>query len=674
MSASAAVVDEIMRLRDLIEYHSRLYHVLDAPEISDDEYDALMRRLEALEAEHPELVVPTSPTQRVGAAPLSEFGAVRHEIPMLSLNDAFSAGEVRQWYDRVQRLLGLQPGQQFDVTAEPKIDGLAISITYVDGAFAQAATRGDGYTGEDVTPNVRTIRAIPLRIPADGSLPPAICEVRGEVYMRLRQFRELNERRAARGEPPFANPRNASAGSVRQLDSRVTAERPLTFYGYGLGRVSGVTLRTQWETLEYLRRLGVPVSPDARLLHSLDEALAYCQDWMARRDELPYEADGMVLKVNEVERQTDLGVVGRAPRWAIAFKFPPREETTRLLSIEVNVGRTGVVTPYAVLEPVNIGGVIVKQASLHNEDYVREKDIRLGDVVVVARAGDVIPQVVAPIPSLRSGSEVPFAMPADCPSCGQPLVRDPDEAATYCTNLECPAQLERHLEYFASRGAMDIEGLGEKVAQQLARHGLVRDVADIYSLTMEQLLALDGFGEKRAAALLASIDASKQRPVARLLIGLGIRRVGEVVAQALASHFGSVAALATATEDEIKAVAGVGPFTAAAVRDWFSRETNLRVVDKLSRAGVRMAEEAATGPRQGPLSGKTVVVTGRLATLSRDEAKRAIVAAGGKVVDSVSKKTDFVVVGEDPGSKLERALALGVPTLDETQFLALLRP
>ncbi|MHB0877716.1 MAG: NAD-dependent DNA ligase LigA [Anaerolineae bacterium] len=674
MTAPASVSEEIESLRNLIRYHARRYHILDAPEISDAEYDGLMRRLEELEAQYPELVTPTSPTQRVGAPPLSAFRPVRHELPMLSLSDAFTVDEVRQWYERVQRLLGLEPERQFDVTAEPKMDGLAISITYENGVLTQAATRGDGYAGEDVTANIRTVRAIPLAIPADDSVPtPALCEVRGEVYMRLRQFHEFNQRRAERGETLFANPRNAAAGSVRQLDSRITAGRPLTFCGYGLGRMTGFTPRTQWETLGYLRQIGIPVSDDARLLHSLEETVAYCLEWMGRREALPYEADGMVLKVDDLALQQDLGVVGRAPRGQIAFKFPPREATSKLRSIEVNVGRTGVVTPYAVLDPVNIGGVVVRQASLHNEDYIKERDIRLGDTVVVARAGDVIPQVVMPIPSLRDGDEVPFAMPAGCPSCGQPLVRQPDEAGTYCTNVRCPAQLERHLEYWASRGTMDIEGLGEKVSQQLVRSGLVHDVADIYSLTKEQLLALEGFGEKRADALLANIEVSKQRPLTRLLVSLGIRRVGGVVAQALADYFGSVEALATASEADIQVVPGLGPYTASAVCDWFSRETNLRVVEKLRRAGVRMGDGKKAPPKDGPLAGKSLVVTGRLASMSRDEARRAIIDAGGKAVESVSKKTDYVVVGEEPGSKYERALALGVATLTEEEFVKLLQ-
>ena len=673
MAELQALREEAEELRTLLRYHAYRYYVLDSPEISDAEYDRLMRRLEELEAQHPELVTPDSPTQRVGAPPLVEFATVTHEVPMTSLTDAFSDDEVRQWFQRVQRLLDLAPDEQVDLVVEPKVDGLAISILYENGVLTRAATRGDGITGEDVTPNVKTVRAIPLRVPVDGSFqPPTRCEVRGEVYLPLRAFHDLNRRRAQRGEPLFANPRNAAAGSVRQLDSRVTAERPLSFFGYGLVLVDGSEVRSQWQALQYIKRLGLPVSEDARLMHSLDEAIQYCQTWMERRDKLPYEADGMVIKVNEYALQERLGIVGRAPRWAVAFKFPPREETTRVLAIAVNVGRTGVVTPYAILEPVNIGGVIVKQATLHNEDYIKDRDIRIGDTVTVARAGDVIPEVVAPIVSLRTGAEREFEMPRTCPSCGEPLVRPEDEVATYCTNASCPAQLARHLEYFASRDAMDIEGLGEKVAQLLVRTGLVHDIADIYFISKEQLLELEGFAEKRAESLLAAIIASKERPLARLLMALGIRRVGGVVAQALADHFGSVDALAAASLEDIQAVPGVGPFTATAVQEWFSHESNRRIIEKLRQAGVRLGDGAAKKKVTGPLTGLTFVVTGRLPTLTRDQVKQRIIEAGGKVSETVSRKTNYVVAGEEPGSKYERAQALGVPIIGEEELLRMI--
>lgn len=673
MAELQALKEEAEQLRKLLRYHAYRYYVLDSPEISDAEYDRLMRHLEELEEQHPELVTPDSPTQRVGAPPLTEFATVTHDVPMTSLTDAFSADEVRQWFQRVQRLLELEPEEQVDLVVEPKVDGLAISILYEDGVLTRAATRGDGVTGEDVTPNVKTVRAIPLRVPVDGSFqPPRRCEVRGEVYLPLRAFHDLNQRRAQCGESLFANPRNAAAGSVRQLDSKVTAERPLSFFGYGLVLVNGAEVQSQWQALQYIKRLGLPVSEDARLMHSLDETIQYCQTWMERREKLPYEADGMVIKVNEYALQERLGIVGRAPRWAVAFKFPPREETTRVLAIAVNVGRTGVVTPYAILEPVNIGGVIVKQATLHNEDYIKERDIRIGDTVTVARAGDVIPEVVAPIVSLRTGAEREFEMPVTCPSCGEPLTRPEDEVATYCTNASCPAQLARHLEYFASRDAMDIEGLGEKVAQLLVRAGLVHDIADIYFISKEQLLNLEGFADKRAESLLAAIAASKERPLARLLMALGMRRVGGVVAQALVDHFGSIDALAAASTEEIQAVPGVGPFTAMAVQEWFSHESNRRIVEKLRRAGVHLGDGAAQKDVTGPLTGLTFVVTGRLPTLTRDQAKQRIVAAGGKVSETVSRKTSYVLAGEEPGSKYDRAQALGVPIISEEELLRMI--
>ena len=671
-SVNERVREEAARLREQLHYHAYRYYVLDSPEISDAEYDRMMRRLEELERQHPELVTPDSPTRRVGAPPLPEFPSVRHQLPMLSLGDAFSAEEVKEWYGRIQRMLGLPSEAEIELVVEPKIDGLAITIRYEDGVLVQAATRGDGYTGEEVTANVRTIPAIPLRVPVTGgSDPPPVCEVRGEVYMTLAAFKQLNDRRAAAGEPLFANPRNAAAGAVRQLDSRITAKRPLSFYGYGLGFCEGVSVATQWEALDFLRHLGIPVSEDARLVGCLAEALDYCTCWMGRRDELPYEVDGMVLKVNDLSLHERLGAVGRTPRWAVAFKFAPREETTRLLDIRVNVGRTGVVTPYAVLEPVRIGGVEVKQASLHNEDYVRSRDIRIGDVVVVARAGDVIPQVVMPVVSRRTGDEKPFQMPATCPSCGEPLTRAEDEAATYCTNAACPAQLARHLEYFASRQAMDIQGLGERVSQQLVEAGLVQDVGDLYFLTKDRLLQLDGFADKRAEALLSSIEGSKERPFWRVLVGLGIRRVGTVVAQALAEHFGPMNKLSHASEEDIEEVPGLGPYTAASVREWFSRPRNRALIEKLKRAGVRLGEEAAEAGRPGPLEGLTFVITGRLAGLSREQARSLIAEAGGRTTESVSSRTDYVVAGEEPGSKLDRARSLGVAIISEEELLRL---
>lgn len=672
MGSAEDVAAEAKRLRKFLNYHSYRYHVLDQPEISDAEYDRAMVRLQELEEAHPDLRTPDSPTQRVGGLPSSQFRAVRHEVPMLSLDDAFEAGAVHDWYSRVRKLLELGPEGEVTLVVEPKIDGLALNLRYEEGLLVNAATRGDGSTGEDVTANVQTIRSIPLRIPVQGGDAPALLEIRGEAYLSLKAFERLNNRRAEEGEPVFANPRNAAAGSIRQLDPRVTSRRPLSFFGYGIGLGEGITIGSQWQALRLVEQMGLPVSGDARRFESLEEALQYCQGWMDRRDVLPFEADGLVLKVDDFELQDRLGVVGRAPRWAIAFKFPPREETTRLLSVEVNVGRTGVVTPYAVLEPVEIGGVTVRQASLHNADYVRERDIRVGDVVVVARAGDVIPQVIGPVVSLRTGTETPFVMPTHCPSCGSELSRLEDEAATYCTNSACPAQRARHLEYFASRGAMDIEGLGEKVAQQLTSAGLVSDVADVYRLRVENLLPLDGFAEKRAHSLIEAIERSKGRPFWRVLLALGIRRVGPVVAQALADEFGSIDSLAEATADRIETVHGMGTFTAAAVTQWFAQPQNRDLLERLRQAGVRLSQERAA-PTEGPLTGRVLVVTGRLENLTRSEAKRLIAEAGGKVSESVGKTTDYLVVGEDPGSKLQKAESIGVKIIGEKELVALVR-
>ncbi|NLT43288.1 MAG: NAD-dependent DNA ligase LigA [Anaerolineae bacterium] len=671
MTSPEEAAAEAKHLRAFLNYHSYRYHVLDQPEVSDAEYDRAMARLREIEEVYPDLRTADSPTQRVGGPPSTQFRSVRHDLPMLSLDDAFQVESVREWYERVRRLLELESAARMALVVEPKVDGLALSLRYESGLLVQAATRGDGTTGEDVTANVQTIRAIPLRIPLEGGETPPLLEVRGEAYLSLRAFERLNRARAEQGEPVFANPRNAAAGSIRQLDPRVTAQRPLAFLGYGVGRREGVSIVSQWEALRLVESLGLPVSSDARRFEGLEEALDYCLDWMSRRAELPFEADGLVIKVDDFELQDRLGVVGRAPRWAIALKFPPREETTRLLSIEVNVGRTGVVTPYAVLEPVEIGGVVVRQASLHNADYVRERDIRIGDTVVVARAGDVIPQVVGPVPSLRTGSETLFAMPAHCPACGSVLSRLEDEAGTYCTNAACPAQRARHLEYFASRGAMDIEGLGEKVAQQLTSAGLVDDVADLYRLQEEDLLQLDGFAEKRAQALLAGIERSKERPFARVLLSLGIRRVGFVVAQALAEEFGDIDSLAAATVERIEGVHGMGPFTAAAVTQWFAQPQNRDLVERLRQAGLQLAQPKSE-TSTGPLAGRTLVITGRLEGLTRSDAKRLIFEAGGKVSESVTKSTDYVVVGEDPGSKLQKAKSLGIAVVGESELLALL--
>ncbi len=658
------VQERVAKLREEIRYHDYRYYVLDSPLISDAAYDALVRELQELEAAYPELITPDSPTQRVGGEPLDKFQKVRHPAPMLSLENAFNTGEVRAWQDRILRLL--PPEVELDYVTEPKIDGLTVVLTYEDGVFVQGATRGDGFVGEDVTPNLRTVRALPLRVPVRGNGAPPRLVVRGEVYMPKDAFEELNRRQAQAGEKTFANPRNAAAGSVRQLDPRVTASRPLSLFTYQVVEVEGVTLTTQWEALNYLRELGFPVNADNRLCPTLDEAIAYSQQWMDRRDRLNYEADGMVIKVNRFDLQAELGYVGKAPRWAVAFKAPAEEGITKLVDIGVNVGRTGVLTPYAILEPVQVGGVTVSQATLHNEDYVRDKDIRIGDTVVVKRAGEVIPQVVGPLPHLRTGQERVFQMPRGCPACEAPAVRPEGEAATYCTNDQCPARLKRWVEHFASRGAMDIAGLGEKQAALFVDLGLIHDVADLYYLRPEQLLPLEGFGEKKVSNLMQALEASKDRPLARLIFALGPRHVGSTVAELLAERYRSLKALMAASVEELEAIEGLGPEIANSVYQFFRRPAVQTIVDKLKRAGVRTEEpEAKRPPEAQPLAGLTFVITGTLPSLSRQEATELIRAHGGRVTSSVSRNTSYLVIGENPGSKLDKARKLGVPTLDE---------
>ncbi len=676
MNASARI-DE---LRRIIEQHAHHYYTLDAPTISDAEYDALIHELRRLEAEYPNLITPDSPTQRVGATPLEAFGKVQHPHPMTSLVDAFTREEVQQWLQRAQRLL--PEGEPLAFVAEPKIDGLAVALTYERGALVRAATRGDGITGEDVTANVRTIRNVPLRIPvADEMPPPAVIEVRGEIYMPRDLFSAMNAEREARGEATFANPRNAAAGSVRQLDPSITASRPLRLFAYAVGYVEGYEIATQADALELLRQLGLSVNVDILVCEDFDRVLRYCEEWMAKRDQLNYEADGVVIKINSLDTQRRLGIVGNAPRWAVAYKFPSREATTRLLEIAINVGRTGVLTPYAVLEPVQLSGVTIRQASLHNFDDLLRKDIRAGDTVVVQRAGDVIPQVVRPIVELRDGSQQPFVPPSTCPSCSQPVERTQGEVALYCVNPSCPAQTLRLLEHWASRGAMDIDGLGIRVAEQLVAAGLVHDVADLYQLMREQLLVLEGFQERRVANLLAALDASRQRPLWRLLTGLGIPGVGAKAAQMLAERFRSVDALRAADQNVLEEIEGIGPTTAAAVVSYLNRPATVELLQRLRNGGVSMAEAAppaamdTTDVAEGvtsTLAGLTFVVTGTLPDMSREEAEALVLAHGGKATSSVSAKTSYLVVGERPGaSKFNKAQQLGIPMLDQAGLLAL---
>jgi DNA ligase (NAD+) len=670
--------DQAMRAEELrrqIRYHSHRYYVLDDPVVSDAEYDALVRELRHLEAAYPHLITPDSPTQRVGGEPVEEFRRVRHVRPMLSLQDAFDEQEMRAWLVRTARLLP----ESLDVedlmfVAEPKVDGLTVVLTYEDGRLVLGATRGNGIEGEDVTQNLRAIRSVPLRIPVqpDGA-PPARIVVRGEAFMRVSAFQTLNRLQEELGEKTFANPRNAAAGSVRQLDPRVTAARPLDLFTYAVVEVDGTAIRTQWEALEYLEKLGFPTNPANRLLHTVDEVIAYYDGWMGQRDDLDYEIDGVVVKINDLAVQDALGSVGNAPRGAVALKFPGREAITKLLGIEVNVGRVGTITPYALLEPVRLSGATIRQATLHNADYVREKDIRLGDMVVVRRAGEVIPQVLGPVVALRTGEEQPWSMPDVCPSCGEVIVHPRGEVAYYCVNAACPAQLARRVEHFASRGAMDIEGLGEKTAQQLVDVGILRDVADLYYLKEEDLLPLEGFAEKKAENLLEAIEASKDRPLSRLIAALGIRHVGGTVAQSLAEHYRSLDALMAASYEELQEIGGLGPRIAESVTEWFAQPRNRRVIETLRRAGVQTAERTSEAPAElRPLEGLIFVITGRL-SVPRDEMAALIERRGGQVASSVSGRTTYLLVGDSPGgSKYARAQELRTPMIDEQQLRAMI--
>ncbi len=653
-------------LRRLINEHNYRYHVLDAPIISDHEYDLLLRELQDLEQAHPELVTADSPSHRVGGQPTERFAKVGHPAPILSLGNAYSPDEVRAWFERIRRLEDRVDQAAFVV--EPKLDGLTVVLTYRDGLFTQGATRGDGVTGEDITPNLRTVRTLPLRVPVAASKrrPPSRLVVRGEALIFKAAFEAMRKEMEAAGQKSYVNPRNTASGALRQLDPSLTAARPISLLCYGIVDADGPVPRTQWDTLEYLRDVGFPVAPEIARAHSLEEAIQKAEWLEARRDELPYEADGAVLKLDDLGLAADLGVVGKDPRGAVAFKFSAQVASTQLEDIGVNVGRTGVITPYAILSPVEIGGVTVRQATLHNFDYIRDKDIRVGDRVAIKRAGEVIPYVIGPVVEARAGGERTYRPPTKCPSCGEPLQRLPEEVAVYCINGACPAQLVRHLEHFAGRTAMDIEGLGIKVAELLVAEGLVRDVADLYRLQAPALSPLEGFAEKRAENLIRAIEASRGRSLARLINALGIRGVGETVAADLASGFTDLGALAAAGPDDLQALEGIGPSTAEAIVDWFRRPANRRIVEKLRKAEVwpRRAPPARKAGRQ-VLSGKTFVITGTLSGLSREQAKELIQKHGGRVADSVSAKTNYLVAGEAPGSKLERARSLGIPVLDE---------
>jgi DNA ligase (NAD+) len=656
---------EAERLRDEVEQHNHRYYVLDDPLISDAEYDALFRRLQALESAHPDLRTPDSPTQRVGAAPLTKFATVRHRHPMLSLQNVTTREEMLAFDERIRRFLGLD---RIAYVGEPKIDGVAIELVYERGTLAVGSTRGDGMVGEDVTANLRTIRSVPLRLRADGRVPELL-EVRGEVYLPLEAFRRINREREEAGQPVFANPRNAAAGSLKQLDPRITAARPLAFVAHGTGELRGLATRTHWETLEALAALGIRTVPKSRVLERLDDVASFYETLEAERDRLDYEIDGLVVKVNDLALQRRLGEISRSPRWAVAWKFAPRQATTRVLNILPSVGRTGVLTPVAELEPVRIGGVTVRNASLHNMDEVERKDVRIGDAVLLERAGDVIPYVVKVLVERRTGDERRFRMLAQCPVCGADVVRAEGEVAYRCIGLACPAQLKQALRFFGARGAMDIEGLGEKLVDQLVDRGLVQDLADLYHLDAATLVGLERMGKKSAENLLAQIARSRRIPLARFLVALGIRQVGEATAKALAEHFGTLDRLMAVSEEALQEVRDVGPEVARLIRQFLDERQNRRVIRRLLDAGVRPA--AATRAK-GRLTGKSFVLTGGLTNMTRPEAQRRIEALGGRVVSSVSAATDYLVVGADPGSKLAKATKLGVATLDEDAFLRLI--
>lgn len=655
----------VEELRREIRKHDYYYYVLDNPIISDQEYDALVRELERLEKQYPQLITPDSPTQRVGGEPLPEFRTVQHPVPLLSLANAFEPAELRDFDRRVRQLAG----SSVDYVVEPKIDGLSVVLTYENGVFVQGATRGDGMTGEDVTENLKTIRVLPLFLPE----APRRFVVRGEVFMPKKAFARLNEERDARGEPPFANPRNAAAGSIRQLDPKVTAARTLGIYTYQVLVSEGLTLTTQTEVLAFLRELGLPVQEYWRCCRDIEEVISYCSAWVEKRHDLTYEIDGMVVKVNSLPLHAALGSTAKSPRWAVAYKFPAEQAVTRVIDIIVRVGRTGVLTPTAILEPVQVGGVTVSRATLHNEDMIREKDIRIGDYVVVHRAGDVIPEVVRALPERRTGREKVFHMPEACPECSGRVVRLEGEVAARCTGIACPAQLKELLLHFVSREAMDIEGVGPALVNQLVARGLVKDPADLYYLRKEDLVALERMGEKSAENLLEALARSKERGLAPLIYALGIRYVGTRTAEILAEHYGSLAALARAGVEELTEIPEIGPKIAASIAAFFQEEQTKRVIEKLRRAGVKMEQERAAVPREElPLAGKQFVLTGTLSSLTRKEAEELVKKLGGRVASSVSRKTDYVVVGEDPGQKYEKARALGIPLLDEEAFLSLL--
>jgi len=663
---------KIEKLKDEIRHHDYCYYALNQPEISDSEYDGLMKQLERLEKQFPALVTPDSPTQRVSGQALKEFRSVKHQTPMLSLSNTYSTEEIKAWVQRVQKNV---PYREIDYVVEPKIDGVGIALTYEKGKLVLGATRGDGETGDDITANLRTMASIPLLLQTSNKFQiPEFLEVRGEAYMNKNDFVRMNRQRSLNGETTFANPRNATAGSLKLLDPRLVAERPIKCFIYSLGGLKGgPEFRTHWEVLQAMREWGLRVNPHNLLCKCAEEVISHVTSWEAKRDELEYEIDGMVIKVNSFELQNILGFTQKSPRWAVAFKFQARQATTKLKNIMVQVGRTGVLTPVALLEPVEVGGVTVTNSTLHNFDQIKRLDVRIGDRVIIERSGDVIPNIVKVVKSVRNGKEKQIAVPEKCPVCGHPTVREQGEVAVRCPNPLCPAQLRRTLEHFASRSAMDIEGLGESVIEQLVEHGLVNDVADIYSLKKSDFLKLELFADKRAENLLESIEKSKRQPLERLLFGLGIRHVGERASSDIANHFGTLEALANASAEQLEKIPEVGPIMAESIQRFFQQKQVQKVLEKLKRAGINTIQPKAAVTGERKLAGKTFVFTGEMEKYSRSEAKNIVSRLGGHTSSSVSKKTDFVVVGANPGSKFDRAEALGLKIISEDEFDKLIK-
>lgn len=656
------------QIREALERHNYLYYVQDRPEISDADYDRLFRELEALERTHPELVTPDSPTQRVGAQPATAFGTVQHRVPMLSLANAFGHEEFVEFDGRVKRMLGLATDEDVEYVCELKIDGLSMNLTYVDGVLVTGATRGNGTEGEDITSNLKTVRAVPLHLRPAAELSGVI-EVRGEIYLSRTEFDRINIERELNDEPPFANPRNAAAGSVRQLDPRVTAARNLRIFSYGLGEMDDLHFTTHAEILAFLQDAGFPVNPNNRVVRGVEAVLAFCDEWEHKRSTLSYDIDGIVMKVNSLEQQQALGFVSRSPRWAIAYKYAPEQADTTIRDIIVQVGRTGALTPVAIMDPVTLAGSVVSRATLHNEDEIRRKDIHIGDRVVIQKAGEVIPEVVRVIPEAREGDEQEFVMPDHCPVCGAEVVRPEGEAVARCSGIACPAQLKQRIRHFVSRGALDIQGIGPALIDQLVDAKQIHDPADLYALTAESLITLERMGKKSAENVMAAIQGAKHPTLGRLLFGFGIRYVGETVAEILANHFGSLQRLAAASEDDLRAIPGIGPQIASSAFIFFRQQQTSTLLEKLAQAGVEPRCPAPVG--EGPLTGKTFVFTGTLSQ-PRDTAERRVRDLGGKATSSVSRSTDYVVVGEKPGSKADKAQQLGVPILTEEEFNQLL--